>query len=47
MNKDEKMDRVYNELFKLKEREKTDMTVAECTHFAARSEWVHLPSKSE
>ena len=23
--------------------EETDMTVAECTHFADRSEWVHLP----
>ena len=25
--------------------EETDMTVAECTHFTARSEWIHLPCK--
>lgn len=25
--------------------EETDMTVAECPHFTARSEWVHLPCK--
>lgn len=25
--------------------EETDMTVVECTHFADRSEWVHLPCK--
>ncbi len=25
--------------------DETDMTVAECTHFTARSEWVHLPCK--
>lgn len=25
--------------------EETDMTVAECTHFTDRSEWVHLPCK--